>query len=472
MKRNSYCILMVLFILAACTQPQAELQAATATQEVTATTDLIVESEIEQKGEYPQNSENFIFGDSRTNDDIEKAVQDIIDNPEYGYSEILNLYRAKLDQMGVDNNNYRAYISTNPNGPGWTLTIVKDGEMYIPINKEGVPHADLIISPTASLDSFDLLKVTNTKGLKIIWDESNWPAIINNSNTEWYAMGQSPIEWEKIETTQEVEGEIEQESKVFVINNNFPILSNKENKRNVDDYSEVDLNDFLSGDILKQELSYINENQIFSSNVIPQTKLLTESYTRYTKEDTFSVTVETIDFTNNYEDYKKNPDTRPLKIISYYKFFDENLFKDMGMEKAIEFLEDLDIDTALEEKKRSPRYWVVSWAYYNPDNTITIGHTFFDQVYFKQMLGHINPNNDNNKFLFFPGIKHLELIPHQEFFHNFHESYWFLEELYKRYPDLNPYKDGKNVEEWLNSGQMSLELQNALFTFQTHWLQY
>ena len=445
---------LLLFILSACTQQEAEPQAATATQEVTATTDLIAESEIEQKGEYPQNSENFIFGDSRTNDDIEKAVQDIIDNPEYGYSEILNLYRAKLDQMGVDNNNYRAYISTNPEGPGWTLTMVKGNEMYIPITKEGVPHADLIISPSASLDSFSLLKITNSR---IVWDKSNWPVIVNNSNAEWYAMGQSPIEWRKINNVNKeniIEKPPIQESEL-IINPEYPIINDVLRIDNFEAYSPITFEDISSGKLLDTLKKHIKENPPFKESVLTTNSLLGRrglyhEFTMPPGETADPVDIEYVIIDNQHLEYN-DEGKRPIKAISFFPIVDNDFLENEFNWESRFFQAD-------------GYTWILALAYKNPSGSDRVILLHVRPFWLNEQKKRCENEGRDLQVIITGKIGDLGNINRQEseLFYRYDAIYLtkFLREIY---PNLTPPES--DFKTWIKTGEMSENLEKSLFAW-------
>jgi len=133
----------------------------------------------------------------------------------------------------------------------------------------------------------------------------------------------------------------------------------------------------------------------------------------------------------------------------------------MGMEKvASEY--DISKDDILQEMAGRTPLWIISWAYYNPDTTITVGHSFVDMSKYVNMT-----NLASQDFKFLPGFEHSEITFYESFARNFYAGYTFLENLYELYPSLDPSKD---IEEWLNSGQMPKQLEKTLFTLQAHIL--
>ncbi|MFH1970857.1 MAG: hypothetical protein ABIJ05_00530 [Patescibacteria group bacterium] len=419
---------------------------------------------------YPKSSEGFILDDTRTTEETDALIFEIKNNPNYGYAERVNLYYAKMDELGINKNEYTPSIWTNSEGPGWSLTMVKDNEMYLPTNLDGVPNQDLILNPSASLENFSLVVFSRHAGLKIVWDKSNWPILMSADNSEWLQLGYSPIGWQTYKEKVDIVNSVEKNSvtKNFIFNDTLPVKSGPE--RNVAEYSQVNLADIINEEILKQELDYVNKNSIFNDQVIPATKLFIDSNRIYSMNKNFSVIVENIDFPNNFNDYRNNPDTRPIKIISYYKFYDPEIFEENGIDKVAKSL-GVSKKALLDELENRPAFWIISWAYYNPDESITIGHSFVSIDDLTNKLDRIDKDNRQN-FKFLPGIKHSEINYYNDIVDDFYKSYIFLEILFNNYPNLYPYNKDVNIKQWIDSGQMPQELQNALFTLQTHSLTY
>jgi len=477
MKRNFYYFILVLFILAACQpSPVGQGQAATATQEEIEKPEpqFIVNNKDLQP--YPQTSESFIIEDPRTMGEIEKTIEDIKNSPTAGYSQILDMYYQKLIELGFENTtDHIPYISTNPQGDGWTMTIMHgDQIMYIPTTKTGIPHQDLIISPSAPLDSFDLILITRTAGLKIIWDKSGWPILATKDNKQWYQAGYNPVGWKDFDNLPEPT--VESKNKKFIINTKHPDypVGRFPEASLLAQYSEVNLEDFLSGEILKQEKEYVekNKDKIFSDKAIPATKPTTRTETERTIDDTFSVTVKTIDFTPHPDEWDYDPETRPIKFLSYYKFYDEKVFEEMGIEEVANYLNEkykngTTKEYLLEEDRtRNPAFWIVSWAYLNPDRSIGIGHSFLDMTRLNQDIEYIKKSR-NSDFQFLPGLEHVELTRYEKDLDmDFYVTHVFLEDLYQKYPELKPLSS--DTDKWVNTGQMPEELEKVLFTYQAH----
>ena len=135
-------------------------------------------------------------------------------------------------------------------------------------------------------------------------------------------------------------------------------------------YTTITLDDLLSGRLLEREKEYIEKNPPFTDSVIPVKKL---SYheRNYQEDHPDRMMGEADNVKNLYINkdselrYYNNPETRPLKIISYYPLeINEFLEKEIGWdEKYLTF---------------TSYKWVVSWAYQNPSGKVTIGHSLVD----------------------------------------------------------------------------------------------
>jgi len=248
----------------------------------------------------------------------------------------------------------------------------------------------------------------------------------------------------------------------LIFNSQFPEYNTDFTK-----YSIVNLNNFISGEVLSQERKYVETNNIFTSEVTPPTEISTMEDRLYSQNNNFSVTAKTILVQNSTRGlYTDNANVRPIKIISFYPFFDLDLFDKMGLDEAIEYNETtkkLGLSKEYYIQSQKTRFWIVSWAYANPDNTVTIGHTFINRNIYSSDQEAAKKNQRDLKFM--PGFKHTKITYVGNPFDDFTNGWVFLDRLWKIYPDLKP--DENLASEWIKTRQMPGELGGDLFTYQT-----
>jgi hypothetical protein len=109
----------------------------------------------------------------------------------------------------------------------------------------------------------------------------------------------------------------------------------------------------------------------------------------------------------------------------------------------------------------APSFWVMTWAYYNPDNSISLGHSF---VSYSRQINHINhlkedyPGKDGKLLL---GYKIDDIVYCTDKDRNILITEYFLEKIYEMYPNIIPSE--KLIKKWKETGQMPKELETVLF---------
>jgi PBP1b-binding outer membrane lipoprotein LpoB len=230
-------------------------------------------------------------------------------------------------------------------------------------------------------------------------------------------------------------------------------------------YSEVNLESFVNGTLLAQEEEYLQNNNIFTDEVIDRTKLSLESWKSQSSLG-FSITANNINFPFRNED-RKNENTRPIKIFSYYIFYDLDVFTALGIDKAASDL-NVSTDRLLGDVKTTPYFLIAAWAYHNPDKTVTLGHSFVDYLKVKANLKSVANNYPDLDYKFLPAYNHSQITFYdydRKAYNNFARAWPFLENLWEKYPDLKPEKS--TIDKWAKSGQMPKELETKLFTWQS-----
>ena len=235
----------------------------------------------------------------------------------------------------------------------------------------------------------------------------------------------------------------------FIINPTIPNVALNENN-NADEYSNILIEDFIKGDLLELETQYLESNNLFTEEVVTRNQLSTESHKYEELMFGSSVLVHNINFPLISE--YKNPNARPIKIFSFYKFYDPNLLRKLGQDE----------ETIAWGEKQSG-LWIVAWAYKNPDETISIGHTLINIAIYKEIERRAQENIGGNlKFL--PSYKISEIQLSEDEHRNSLNPWFLTDKLHKLYPELNPEPE---IAQWIESGQMNPTLQKKLFTLQT-----
>jgi len=258
------------------------------------------------------------------------------------------------------------------------------------------------------------------------------------------------------------------DSRTLIFNDILPV-----DGVDITEYSEIDFKDFVSGYLLKQEKYFIAKINIFDNDVVPVTDLYSEEYAIRSLFKSFSISVNNLNFVNK-EDHVFFPESRPIKIISYYRFYDPVIFEENGLDAVIGIDKEDERyhkqkDYILNQLKKTP-FWIISWCYANPDGKIYIGHSLIDRQHYLSINKTFKEYHPQRDFKFVPAYKHTKITFFENPIDNFYDGYTFLEILYRNHPEIQP--DEKQVKQWISTGQMPEFLENSLFTFQTHLIYY
>jgi hypothetical protein len=146
---------------------------------------------------------------------------------------------------------------------------------------------------------------------------------------------------------------------VLIINPEIPILLMNETN-NVDEYSSVNMGELLSGELLEFEKKYIQNESIFKDDVLPidnPNKISSQIRHTTANGDKWSLYVNQVTYTSKSP--YKNPENRPIKILSFYKIIDDQLFEEIGFSNY---------DGLIPWQEKQPDLWIMTWAYKNPDS--------------------------------------------------------------------------------------------------------
>jgi hypothetical protein len=232
--------------------------------------------------------------------------------------------------------------------------------------------------------------------------------------------------------------------------------------QNPESYSQVTLENFINGDILEAEEEYIRQNPPFNENLVNTVDRL-NTITRPNKSTMHQYSFDTTNLViPSSSEHSSIPETRPIEVISYYRFVDFDIFKKLGYQE-IKMRENYQTEEQYHQYEAlNTRFYVISWAYHNPDGSISIGHSFIpiNKYLTRYERSKIEHPGDDPKFIIGYKLENIVYSPDQDI--NILTPELFLEKIYEIYPFLIP--DVKNVEEWANTGQFPKELENVLFT--------
>jgi len=246
----------------------------------------------------------------------------------------------------------------------------------------------------------------------------------------------------------------------YIINPELPKIGLEDFLNNYDeilqDYTTVSLSDLRSGKLIKFEENYLSGNPVFDDHVLSS-----------------EIVISSIKYSFNYGTYKSDlvnlkgsgmdshliPETRPLKIISFYVFRDDRLFSDLKINPIRN-------DGSWYDEKWP--FWLVTWVYYNPDGSTSLGHSLIE------IFDYVNLVNNLNNFPSYPNLPYLAYKPAPEF--NYYDiniddlninkiNSLVVHQIYENYPDLKP--DNEEIKDWVSSKSMPKDLQTKLFGLAT-----
>jgi hypothetical protein len=229
------------------------------------------------------------------------------------------------------------------------------------------------------------------------------------------------------------------------LNNKFYLPSSPEFSK----YSRITLEDFTSGRLLELERKWLEENP-FPKNTVPIINLslndsIVYDYQYSEPEKTrWEMGIKVV-LINPYKQNYSDPIKRPLKIISYYVLWDEVLFGKLGFDDQT-FNANKMFGISKEEKYYE--LGLMSWAWLNPDNSITIGHSLINMasMYLRSDL------------VLMPLVDMYEYFEKRAGDQRISE-YKSLMQIYTLYPNLKPLG---LAEKWVESKIMPKELENCL----------
>lgn len=246
----------------------------------------------------------------------------------------------------------------------------------------------------------------------------------------------------------------------YKINADFPKIGFEELARNYDriakEFSNVTLEDITSGELLEYELAYVAENPVFTEEAEnSEMRVNTRNSTigsgvpgsvdqTYQKCDVYIDS----DWT-----YRENPNKRPIKIISYYQFRDEDLFTELGMDP-------IKNDSRKKSGQIAPNWpiWMVTWAYHNPSGKTTLGHSVVQQIFgYTGTLD--NLNKEGLDFRPLPTYKFQNMKVDEETLKRSNE--FVMYQVWLKYPELQA--DDTQIKSWVKTKEMPEELQKKLF---------
>ena len=396
------------------------------------------ENIIIESASYPTNADNFII-DTRPNEQKMHLVKTWA--PEDVEKEIA-LYNAEFERRKMDPKFIKYQVSI-VDGKSWVLypKDIRTNETFIVSIDDVIrPSIDLfgLLDKSTSDDFFHLIKV-NIPNAQVIGDKSGWHVfaeVIDGKVTQWYDATKDRIN--KVE----VKAEEAPEKDEIKIKNTIDI---SEGPKFID-FSRVTLEDFTSGKLLELERKWLEDNP-FPENAIPfeglklvdgKTGLSTLKYDEYYEVDTKNIK---FSISADYSDLS----TRPIKVISYYVLWDEELFESIGI-----------TDKVIEENYKSKddkfaKLGIMSWAYLNPDKSTVIGHSIVNLL-----NSGILRRDDNLIECPLVDVYNYEIYKPNSIITDIKS----IVEIYSKFPDLKPLELSKK---WINSKIMPKEIENKLF---------
>ena len=465
MKRKLYwLIIIVLLFLTACTQPTIEYQSKN--------TNLInmldfqhgipanIPSSKQDGGisleNYPIYSKDF-FIDTRTNEE----KMDIIRTwaPDNIEKEIA-LYNAELERIGVNLKDieYRASIVDDPSADAFSWVLYP---YHKKLNKPYIVSIDGVINPAIDLfnffdksvedDFFDLVLVNIPYG-EAIGDKSGWHVfgrVSNGKVTSWYDANNDRIKTVQVELAPTVE------TSEIKINSTFPMKDIIKGVEHPENYSPLTLDDITSGKYLEALIAEEKKNPSFTSEAIPRDNVLFMPIETYLRTSQSYIDTDILIIKPIPED-KNNSEVRPIKIVSYSPFADTQILKDLGwLEKYLNY-------------NNYP--WIVTWAYINPDKTVTFGNTMVHLTYLLQNnQGCIYGRTDVDGNKIDEGghdpalgtvVRIGNVAKDTDSEDLIYDNNLIVKMLYELYPNLSP---EPYLQQWKETGQMSEKLQKTVF---------
>lgn len=241
----------------------------------------------------------------------------------------------------------------------------------------------------------------------------------------------------------------------YRINTNLPIMGYRETAKKTDQlerqFSTITWEDFSSGKLLEFELDYISQNPVFTDEVNNNGITLD----RFHAEGVLGTFEK--HFVDIVTDYQNNPATRPIKIISYYVFKDEKFFENMGIHP---------MEIASWVDGGWP-FWMVTWAYHNPDGETVLGHSLVDifshnECLYSLKIGRYSP--PNSEYRPTPIFKYSDIKMDEADINRISDLAVYR--IYQEYPEFQP--DEAMVKDWIKTQEMSKELQTKLFSLSWH----
>lgn len=236
----------------------------------------------------------------------------------------------------------------------------------------------------------------------------------------------------------------------FKINSEFEFLSYQELSNNYDNivakYSNVTWEDIVSGKLFMFEQKYIQDNPIFDSNKIVNIPLfLNGSHigNGYGEIDHLYV-----DFLSTYL-AKSSPESRTIKIVSYFQFKDKEFFTNLGINP--------------EENNKNYYFsdkwapWLITWAHKNSDGKIKLIHSIVDIFSFSDSAINLYPKGRDIRPGFVYDYTKVKMSDE-----NIRKDNNFIAySVYQNYPQYKP--DKRLIEEWVKTGNVSEDLQISIF---------
>ena len=252
-----------------------------------------------------------------------------------------------------------------------------------------------------------------------------------------------------------------QKVETIKVNNIFPKNEVERSGSNIEDfpnYSVVSIENITSGKLAKVGEAWIEENP-FPSEAIPAKHAEINQHKmkliRASTNVEYNIVSRYINILSSKE-YQNNPNTRPFKIISFYRLvFDSNLFDKIGWDST----------NPRAEIWAKQNFWIIQWAYLNPSGKTTICQSFVDIFQYNVMYASLKEKlpqlyREGRDVKFLPVIGYSQRNDAGDKIMAESEPEFILDTIYNNYPELKP---EPYLGEFSKTMEIPKETQNKLF---------
>jgi len=237
---------------------------------------------------------------------------------------------------------------------------------------------------------------------------------------------------------------------------------------------EITMDDFQSGKLLEFVRNWAEKNP-FPPQAVP-----VDVEKHVTKDVSVRVYPDKrIEFTEVYEiayktdpnvDYKNNESLRPVKIVGFFKLWDEKLYNESGFFDQIFEMspsEEKILVKELFEKHAYFFYVIFPVAYLNPNREVSFifyltSFSYFPATFRLVIEGKYNTVDGEPLQREDTKLYPIYKIKNESYYKNMNTEFAMIKYIWEKYPETNP---EPYIEKWVKTGIMPKELENCLLTF-------